>query len=56
LLGEERNRGKRWLEPKWSKLAEEDTRTVIMSNSDGNGAFVSVVPDKRFHFITAAGL
>jgi hypothetical protein len=32
------------------------TRTVIPSGSDGNGAFVSTVPVKRFHFITAVRL
>jgi hypothetical protein len=32
------------------------TRTVIMPISDGNGAFVSAVPGKRFHFIADAGL
>jgi hypothetical protein len=26
-----------------------------MPSSDGNGAFVSAVPGKRFHFITDAG-
>jgi hypothetical protein len=32
------------------------TRTVIPPGSDGNGAFVSTVPVKRFHFITAVRL
>jgi hypothetical protein len=32
------------------------TKTVILRGSDGNGAFVSTVPVKRFHFITDAGL
>jgi hypothetical protein len=32
------------------------TRTVILPSSDGNGAFVSAVPGKRFHFIADAGL
>jgi hypothetical protein len=26
-----------------------------MASSDGNGAFASAVPGKRFHFIIAAG-
>jgi hypothetical protein len=41
---------------KWPKLVGRRTRTVIMPSSDGNGAFVSVVPGKRFHFIIATGL
>jgi hypothetical protein len=41
---------------KCPRLAGRRTRTVIMPSSDGNGAFVLVVPGKRFHFITAAGL
>jgi hypothetical protein len=32
--------------PKWSKLAGEGTRTVIIPSSDGNGAFVSAVLGK----------
>jgi hypothetical protein len=32
------------------------TRTVILQGSDGNGAFVSTVPVKRFHFIADVGL
>jgi hypothetical protein len=32
------------------------TRMVILPNLDGKWAFVSVVPVKRFHFITAAEL
>jgi hypothetical protein len=39
-----------------SGLARRRTRTVIMPSFDGNGAFVSAVLVKRFHFITAAGL
>jgi hypothetical protein len=31
------------------------TRMVILPNLDGKWAFVSAVPVKRFHFITAAG-
>jgi hypothetical protein len=42
--------------PKWSKLAVEGTRTVIMPSLDENGAFASAVPGNRFHFITAVGL
>jgi hypothetical protein len=56
LLGEERNRWKRWLVPKWSKLAEEGTRIVIMPSLDGNGAFVLAALVKEFPFITATGL
>jgi hypothetical protein len=41
---------------KVARLTRRRTRIVIMLSSDGNGAFVSAVPDKRFHFITAAGL
>jgi hypothetical protein len=40
---------------KWPRLARRRTRTVIMPSLDGNGAFASAVPGKRFHFITAAG-
>jgi hypothetical protein len=32
------------------------TRTVILPGSDGIGAFVSTVPVKRFHSITAVRL
>jgi hypothetical protein len=32
--------------PKWSKLAGEGTRTVIMPSSDENGAFSSAVLGK----------
>jgi hypothetical protein len=46
LLDEEWNRWKRWLVTKWSKLAGEGTRTVIMLSSDGNGAFASAVLGK----------
>jgi hypothetical protein len=35
---------------------EEDSRIAIMPSSDGNGAFVSAVPGKRYYFIPAAGL
>jgi hypothetical protein len=38
------------------RLARRRTRTVVPPSSDGNGAFVSAVPGKRFHFITAVGL
>jgi hypothetical protein len=39
-----------------AKLAKRRTSTVILPSSDGNGAFVSAVPGKRFHFIADAGL
>jgi hypothetical protein len=48
--------GKDALVAKWPRLAGRRTRIVILSSSDGDGAFVSAVPGKRFHFITAAGL
>jgi hypothetical protein len=32
------------------------TRTAVLPGSDGIGAFVSTVPVKRFHFITAVRL
>jgi hypothetical protein len=34
--------------PKWSKLAEEGTRTVIMPSLDGNGAFALAAMGKGF--------
>jgi hypothetical protein len=39
-----------------ARLVRRRTRTVILPCSDGNGAFVSAVPGKRFHFIADAGL
>jgi hypothetical protein len=38
-----------------ARLARRRTRTMIMPSSDGNGAFVSVVLGKRFHFIIVVG-
>jgi hypothetical protein len=40
----------------WPRLAGGRTRAVVMSSSDGNGAFASAVLGKGFPFITAAGL
>jgi hypothetical protein len=34
---------------KWPRLAGRRTRIMILPRSDGNGAFVSAVPGKRFH-------
>jgi hypothetical protein len=56
LLGKDDTEGSDALVAKWPRLAGRRTRTVIMPSSDGNGAFVSAVPGKRFHFITATGL
>jgi hypothetical protein len=56
LLGKNEIDGRDALVAKWPRLAGRRTRTVIMPSSDGNGALVSAVPGKRFHFITAAGL
>jgi hypothetical protein len=56
LLGKNEIEGSDAPVARWSRLAGRRTRTVITSSSDGNRAFVSVVPGKRFHFITAAGL
>jgi hypothetical protein len=40
----------------WPRLAAGKTRAVVMSSSDGNGAFTSAVLGKGFPFITAVGL
>jgi hypothetical protein len=40
-----------------ARLARRRSRTVILPSFDGNGAFVSAVPGKRFlFFIADAGL
>jgi hypothetical protein len=38
------------------EVGRRRTRTVILPSSDGNGAFVSAVLGKRFHFIPVARL
>jgi hypothetical protein len=48
--------GRDALVAKWPRLAGGKTTAVVMSSSDGNGAFASVVLGKGFPFITAAGL
>jgi hypothetical protein len=48
--------GRDALVAKFPRLAGGKTRAVVMSSSDGHGAFASAVLGKGFPFITAAGL